>query len=236
MAIQLDAKLIAAIESYVKSFPGGSLAVISRAFQQELRRLAESGLLSLGDDKDLAGESLEIRVLLLLSAIGISVTRGRPGMEDLVATPPEGAQPDLPLVIEVKSDRKPSLQREDLRQLDDWVFDLSQEEIARKSGLGGRGDALAMATLGLLTSIRHHPTPHKGVLVFNAPVGIPFDKRAPIALSADQIEFAKKRNFCLVPINALITLTEVVARKDRTLLDVWKELHHTCGILEMRSA
>lgn len=231
MAHQLNAELVAAIQSHVRNCPGEPLAVVSRAIQRELRRLAELDLLSLGADKDLTGESLEVRVFLLLRAMGIQVTRGRQGFEDFVAAPPEGAIPNRPLVIEVKSDRKPSVQREDLRQLDDWVFDLSKEEIARKNGLGGGIDVLAIATDGMLTSTHHHPSPHKGVLIFNAPVGVPFDQRASPPLSTDELAFAQKRNFCIVPISELIEITQAIQQGRKTLLDAWKVIHDTCGIL-----
>ena len=231
MAHQLSAELVAAIESQTRDSAGEPLAVLSRAIQQELRRLAEAGLLSLGSDKDLTGESLEVRVFLLLQAMGINVVRGRQGMEDFVAHPPDGATPNRPLVIEVKSDRKPTVQREDLRQLDDWVFDLSQEEIARKKGLGGGLDTLAMVTNGLVSSTHHHPSPHKGVLIYNAPVGVPFDQRTSTSLSSDELAFVKKRNFCIVPINDLISIAKAIQQGQKDLLSTWKEIHETCGTL-----
>lgn len=231
MAHQLKATLVAAIESHAKDNPGEPLAVISRAIQQELRRQAESGLLSLGSDKDLTGDSLEIRVFLLFQAMGISIARGRNGLEDFVANPPSGATTSRPLVIEVKSDRKPSVQREDLRQLDDWVFDLPQEEIARKKGLGGRPDALARATHGLVSKTHHHPSPHKGVLVFNAPVGVSFEQRTSPPLSPGELAFAQKRNFCVIPIQELIAIEWAIRQGRKTVLEVWEAINETCGVL-----
>ena len=231
MAHPLNDDLLEALESHIKSKPGEELAVVSRAIQQELRRLAELGLLSLGADKNLTGESLEVRVFLLFKAMGITITRGRIGFEDFVAKPPSGATTNLPLVIEVKSDRKPSVKRKDLRQLDDWVFDLSQEEVARKKGLGGGPDGLSIGTGGWFTSTHHHPTPHKGLLVFNAPVGVAFDQRKSAPLSEDVLAFVQKRNFCVIPIQELTAIEAAIREKRYSVLAVWKALHETCGIL-----
>lgn len=230
MAHQLSTDLLAAIESHVRGCSGEPLANISCAIKKELRRLAESGLLPLGHDKDLTGESLEIRVFLLLREMGIQAVRGRPGFEDFVANPPAGATPNLPLVIEVKSDRKPSVQRGDLRQLDDWVFDLSGEEVARKKGLGGTISPYAIATLGLHTETYHHPSPHKGLLIVNAPVGVPFDQRTSSLLSPDELEFAQRRNFCIVAIDELVAEAEAVRHKRKSLLETWMAIHNTCGM------
>lgn len=233
MAQQLKATLIAALESQVKDNPGKTFVEVLQAIEKELRRLAESGLLSLGADKDLTGESLEIKVLLLFKAMGIAIKRGRNGFEDFVATPPTGATPNRPLVIEVKSDRKSTVQTEVLRQLDDWVFDLSQEEVARKEGLGGGFDLLSQYTGGLLTDTYHHPSPHKGVLVLNAPLGNSFEQRALPSLSADQVTFIQKRNFCIFPIQELIAIEQAIRQGRETVPDVWKAIHKTCGILSL---
>ncbi|MBI4701993.1 MAG: hypothetical protein HY744_12720 [Deltaproteobacteria bacterium] len=45
------------------------------------------------------------------------------------------------------------------------MFELSGEEEARKHGLGGGVDPLAVATGGFASQRRHHPTPHKGVML-----------------------------------------------------------------------
>lgn len=235
MVHHLKTDLLAALESHARENPRVPLSEISSAIQLELRRLAESGSLPLGSDKDLTGESLEVRVFLLIQIMGIPIARGRKGFEDFVVSPPSGATTNRPLVIEVKSDRKPSVQREDLRQLDDWVFDLSQEEVARKKGLGGGTDARAIATLGLHTSTHHHPTPHKGVLVFNAPVGVPFEQRTSPSLSRDELAFAQKRNFCVIPIQELIAIAEAIQQERKATLDVWKAIHETCGIFSLSS-
>ncbi len=199
-----ESALTEALSAYVRANPSDSLGQVSRVVLKDLRKLAESGRLVLGIDKDLTGESLEVRVFLLFQSMGLDIRHGRLGLEDFVVTPPQGAKTKNPLVIEVKSDRKPVVRRDDLRQLDDWVFDLSQEEFARKSGLGGGIDFLAMTTHGLRSRTHHHPTPHKGVLIFNAPVGMPFEQRTFDWLPTDELNFARKRNFCVMPIKHLL--------------------------------
>ena len=103
-------------------------------------------------------------------------------MEDFVVKSPFDYEPSKPIVLEVKSSRKQHISRDQLRQLDDWVFELSGEQEARKYGLQGKGgiDTLAFVSHGMVTREsrpRYHPTPHKGVFIFNGPVGTPFNKR-----------------------------------------------------------
>lgn len=228
----LGSELISAINTYVGNHPEKTFSEVSNAIGKELNRLSESGSLALGNDKDLTGESLEIRVFLLLRDMGIPIDRGREGLEDFVAKAPENTTPNIPLAIEVKSNRKPCVTREHLRQLDDWVFDLSQEEMARKKGLGGKSDPVAMIHGGLMTTTHHHPTPHKGVLVFNAPVGMLFEQRISSPLGPDEIDFAIKRNFCVISIDALISASESIQQGHKNVLDIWQKIHETCGIFE----
>ncbi len=223
------AALTEALIAYVRANPTNSLEQVSHVVVQELRKLAESGRLKLGADKDLAGESLEVRVFLLFQSMGLDIRRGRPSLEDFVVEPPAEAKTKHPLVIEVKSGRKSSVSRDDLRQLDDWVFELSQEEIARKQGLGGGFDPLAMETQGLVSLKHHHPTPHKGVLVFNVPVGTPFDQRTSDCLSPDELTFARKRNFCVIPIKHLIDTSEIIAKGEKSATDFWESIHESLG-------
>ena len=229
---QDKADLVSAIETYVAKNPGSLLSEVSQFIRQELRRLADLGKLVLGSDRSLTGESLEVRVYLLFQSMGFDIHRGRQKLEDFVIDAPDGAKTKQPLVLEVKSDRKPTLQREDLRQLDDWVFDLSQEEVARKGGLGGGFDAMAFATSGLVSGRKHHPSPHKGVMIFNAPVGIQFEERKSPCLSPDDFDFVKKRNFCIIPLSVLISLSESVTKGSRSVVEVWEAIHSTCGELK----
>jgi len=189
----------------------------------QLKLLQENGDLRLGEDKDLTGIALELRVKQLIQQAGLNITEGRPGLEDFVITANSNSEFKDNIALEVKSARSPNPKIDDLRQLDDWVFDLSGEEKARKLGLGGGPDPLAMATNGLISRPKKHPTPHKGVLVFNGPIGLPFEQRSPPILHPNHHEFVYKRNFCVIGIADLVQL--VTQGPEATL----KALHTTVG-------
>jgi hypothetical protein len=191
--------------------------------------LAQQGLIRLGEDRNLGGWALEVRVKLLLTELGFDVQAGRPGLEDFIVPPPGGFTPDRPLVLEVKSGKASGPDREALRQLDDWVFDLSGEAEIRHGivryefyGHGGSVMASPRAT---------HPTPHKGVLIYNGPLGVPFHSRLPTWFEPDKEAFAQARNFCVVSLGRLLEW------HGRVLVDAsikpvfWQEIHRTAGVL-----
>ena len=208
-----------------------NLKAILDAFNSELQSLADSGVVTLGEDHDLSGMGLEIRTKLLLKTIGYDVRRGRDGMEDLVIDPDETLSPAKPICIEVKSSRSPQVSRDNLRQLDDWVFDLSGEELARKKGLGGGIDPLALVTEGMATRKQHHPSAHKGVMVFNGPVGVPFNERGSECVSANGMEFVIKRDFCIIPLDVLVTYAKHSGSAGGIRRQLWARIHSTSGIL-----
>jgi len=220
------------LAEFVASRPGDRLDKLMSEVRAGLVELAADGVVPLGEDKDLTGDSLEVRVATLLRTAGFAVARGRAGREDLVVSAPQDSRLSRPIVIEIKSDRKPTVQIQDLRQLDDWVFDLSQEYVARKQGLGGGPDPLAMATDGLMTSRRRHPTPHKGILVFNGPIGQPFDRRASPPLAGDLLAFAVQRCFCVIPFGHLIRDLAAVGSDGSLRRDLWSKWQETEGLLE----
>lgn len=222
-----------ALSSHVTASPQLSLHDVLRDVGDVLGELAEAGVVSLGKDENLTGPSLEIRVLLLLQSIGWAAARGRRGLEDLLVPPPLGAKTQRPLVIEVKSDRKPHIQRDQLRQLDDWVFDLSQEERARKQGLGGGLSTLALAFHGMAPlPPNFHPSPHKGVLIFNGPVGVPFSQRTQSPLSNDERAFAVKRNFCVLSLARLLEAVASVQGGAVPAVELWEHFQRTEGEFE----
>ena len=189
----------------------------------KLKSLHRNGALELGEDKDLSGISLELRVQQLFQKAEFNIVEGRPGKEDFVVIADENDELKDNLVIEVKSSRTPHPELDDLRQLDDWVFDLSGEEQARKHGLGGGLDPLAMVTNGLITRAKRHPTHHKGIFVFNGPIGVPFSERTSHILHPNQLEFTEKRNFYVIGIESLVTLLN----KGRQ--SAWVTLHESVG-------
>ena len=189
----------------------------------QLRLLQQNGDLDLDQDKNLTGISLELRVKQLFQQAGFNIAEGRPGQEDFLVTAEANDEYKDNIVIEVKSSRSPNPKLDDLRQLDDWVFDLSGEEKARKHGLGGGRDLLAMATNGELSKPKKHPTPHKGILIFNGPIGIPFEQRIAPILHPNQVGFVEKRNFCVIGIDKLVAL---ITQEPEEVLST---LHTTVG-------
>ncbi len=168
---------------------------------------------------------------MLFEKLGFDVVKGRSSMEDFIIKPPSDTQINDPLVLEVKSSQKPHLSRDNLRQLDDWVFDLSGEEKARKEGLGGGVDPLAMVTQGLASRKKRHPTPHKGILIFNGPVGIDFSERSSICFDENDREFIEKRNFCIISLDVLVNYMKAFEKDEAIRLIFWESIHKTAGML-----
>jgi hypothetical protein len=195
--------------------------------------LVDQGYLSLGEDCQLTGRPLEIRVRLLFEKMGLNAVEGRAGREDFTVAPPSDDFLQIPLVIEVKSSRKPQVTRDCLRQVDDWVYDLSQEEVARKQGLGGGVDDLATLTHGLSSTRHRHPSPYKGVLIVNAPVGTPFECRTESCVASNDIEFVEKRNFCVIPIQSLAHCCDAISAGQSNVIELWNRIHGTCGVLRL---
>ncbi|GMV17109.1 MAG: hypothetical protein AMXMBFR56_53330 [Polyangiaceae bacterium] len=162
--------------------------------------------------------------------MGLTVTTESPDLWDAVLGLP-GGDPSKPCVLEVKSAKGVGPTRSDLRQLDDWVFELSGEEKARKQGLGGGIDTLAMAHHGVLTSRQFHPSPRKGVMVFNGPLGTEFQSRPRDWLGANEKVFADKRDFAVVSFEVLLAWHERIANGAQSVGRFWSLLHETSGVL-----
>jgi hypothetical protein len=204
-------------------------------FQQVLRSLHQQGIVTLGDDAFLASGGLELRVEESLRAMRLGVRERSRSLEDRVVYPPSGMEPSVPAVVEVKSSKYTSPSRDDLRQLDDWVFELSGEEVARKESLyGTRIDFLQQSSEMVpygVSGVRAHPSPHKGVLIFNGPLGVPFDQRPDSWLHPDQQAFAEKRNFCVVSLPCLLAWHEQVTSEPHRISEFWKKVIETAGVL-----
>jgi len=114
-----------ALREAVRGQVGASVMDVQRVLWDELHRLCDEGKVAPGEDPSLSGRPLEWRVQGILQTMRFCVRKGRECLEDLVVDPPPECAGSDPLVLEVKSSRKPCLARDDLRQLDDWVFDLS---------------------------------------------------------------------------------------------------------------
>lgn len=228
-----DQILESTIRTYLEKTKPSTFQNVICTIQRDLEILTENGVLDLGPDIELGGYSLEIKTKLIFLNMGFNVARGRDGFEDFVIHSSKGMKPIDPLVIEVKSSRKPNISRDDLRQLDDWVFDLSGEEEARKHGLGGGFDALSFATNGMISLPKRHPSPHKGVMIFNGPIGVPFKNRPKTCISHNELDFITKRNLCIIPLNIL--LDYFVKFQDRSEIKeiFWNSIHKTIGQLEI---
>jgi len=224
-------KLRMAIRTVIERMHQPYLDDIQKAMSDEIAALRTAGLISLGEDKNLADFSLELRVNEVFKIMGFSIQRGRSGMEDYVVVPMERTEPQRPLVIEVKSSRKPNIGRDELRQIDDWVFDLSGEELARKHGLGGGRDTRALMTNGQFVSRKFHPTPHKGVLIFNGPIGIPFNERGASCLNKNDEDFVRKRNLCIIPFGVLVWYLGRFFINANVATEFWTLIHSTAGVL-----
>ncbi|MBW7865747.1 MAG: hypothetical protein GX580_17400 [Candidatus Hydrogenedens sp.] len=222
-----------AIRDAVAALERPLLSDIEKTINGELEQLCDEGHISLGEDYCLTGNALEWRIRLLVDEAGFVINRGRDGKEDFVIHPPEKCIPPKPIVLEVKSARKDQLGQDELRQLDDWVFDLSGEENARKHGLGGGGDTIAWLSQGIMTKRHYHPSPHKGVIVFNGPVGVPFAQRTGSCLSELGLEFAKKRSFCVIPFPVLIEHITCIRKNKDEMINFWRSMHETEGLLKI---
>ena len=153
------------ITKSLKTIESPLFGEIYRIFESQIASLCEEGILVFEKDHTLTGFALECRIKNIFKELNFEIDKGRDGMEDFVVKPPVDYEPSKPIVLEVKSSRKQHISRDQLRQLDDWVFELSGEQEARKYGLKGKGgiDTLAFVSHGMLTRKsrpRHHPTPH----------------------------------------------------------------------------
>jgi len=201
-----------------------------------LRSLAEDGTLAFEDDYQLGNEELEIKVATMLRHVGWTVERGRPGCEDLVVNrQPPGDQP--PIVIEVKSggEKKSSPDLRDARQLDDWVFALSDGNYQRKSGLGRRQRGLPRTggwNIGAAQGdLIGDPNPHKGLLVFNGQRGVRFEERKPVQLPANVEDFVVQRCICVAYLPVLVAWESAVKSGTTQAGDLWAAIQRTDGVL-----
>jgi hypothetical protein len=101
--------------------------------------------------------------------------------------------------------------------------------------LGGIDDFLALATHGVFTSKYFHPTPHKGVMIFNGPIGQSFENRQKDWLGTNEKAFAQKRDFCIISLECLISWYNSYQKDNSISSDFWKAIHSTAGILPFYS-
>ncbi|HUT88940.1 MAG TPA: hypothetical protein VMY37_05565 [Thermoguttaceae bacterium] len=226
---RIDIALRTAIESVVQSINVSYDELLS-AFRTQLDELARTGQISLGEDHCLASWALEVRVENIFGEMQFAVLKGRKDMEDFIVQPGTDSKPPKPLVIEVKSGKQSSPDRSSLRQLDDWVFELSGEEEIRK-GVKKLDMHWVTENQVMLMPRGQHPTPHKGVFIYNGPVGTPFINRPETWLGENERLFAEKRDFCVISLECLLSWYESFASDVDTCRRFWAEVHATRGVL-----
>jgi len=204
-----------------------------RQFRHALENLAQKGVVKFGPDYKLGGDILAIRVQLILSTMGLSVTSGRESLEDLIVAAPKFAANSYPypLVMEVKSGKWPSPTREHLRQLDDWVFELSGEGEIRRSGLEKYQPNRSYVSIGAIQPAPTHPKPHKGVFVYNGPLSKPFDQRPHPMLSKNEEEFSVKRSFCVISLPCLLSWASACKKSSELVEQFWFQVQTCMGEL-----
>jgi len=204
--------------------------------ENELKKLYIEGKIILNDDYALRHTGLEIRVEKVFKDMGFIVSPGRAkNLEDFIIEAQQHFSIQSPLVVEVKSGKHQYISRDDLRQLDDWVFELSGEEKARK------GDTFSDSFQAgwsygkpvIIPKQYKHPTPHKGVMVYNGPVGTLFEDRNNNCINPNDSEYVNKRFFCIIPFHILVSCFEKLLANEIEPEELWEKIQRTTGVLEV---
>ena len=201
-------------------------------------------------DYELHGrEFLEPRVCELFRQLGFKVTPDPRGnnKEDLLLEAPAEWTPQNRIVVEVKStivDHKKSPAIRDLRELDDWVFDVSGEKdirgrsltrwknpllIEQHIGTANQGHTY-LTTAGAIPYSPVHLSPVKGLLMFNGPTTTPFDCRDENWLGHNEREFAEIRSFCVLSLQSLLKWIDAFDANADLNQFFWRTLHETSGL------
>ncbi len=203
-------------------------------FDKKMESLVNDGKIFYRNDEYLGGKALEIKVRHILKQMGFKITFDKNVDSDGIITPNDIFKIKKPIVIEIKSGKTNSPTRTELRQLDDYIFELSGEEKARKEGLGNSG---------LKYNPQHnlygqgfekqkklfHPTPHKGLMIFNNTAGTLFNDNFHFELGFNEREFSNKRDICVLSYKELLDYSKLVLDNKMMLEDFWKLIHETVG-------
>ena len=101
-------------------------------FERKLESLVNEGKIFYRNDEYLGGKALEIKVRHILKQIGFKITFEKNIDSDGIIKHNDTFKNKKPIVFEIKSGKTNSPSRTELRQLDDYIFELSGEEKARK--------------------------------------------------------------------------------------------------------
>lgn len=209
---------------------------VQDAIENKLKKLYIEGKIILNDDYALQHAGLEIRVEKILRDMSFKVSPGRAmNLEDFIIEPRKHFSIQSPLVVEVKSGKGQYIPRDNLRQLDDWVFELSGEEKARKGDTFNDSfqPGWSYGKSVIMPKQYKHPTPHKGVMVYNGPVGTMFKDRNNNCINPNNSEFVDKRFFCIVPFHILLSCSEKLIANEIEPEELWEKIHKTSGLLEV---
>lgn len=208
---------------------------INENIDQLLKKLYRSGKIKIKEDNYLSNGALEIRVEELFQIMGFQIRSGRKNnLEDFLVDPSKEFETQIPLVIEVKSSKGPCLLLDDLRQLDDRVFELSGEEEIRKRRALKDSKNIFYITAGLPPGPDTHPTPHKGVLIFNGPLKVPFADRPKNCVHPNDRDFVEKRFFCIFPFSDIVEISKKISEGNLDKKQIWESIHQCSGLWKLR--
>lgn len=198
------------------------------------------------DDYKLTDKELQCRIGELFSTLDCKVViEPRFVKDDLLIEPPTDWLPQIKIAVEAKGPKsKERLTTRDLRQLDDWVFDLSGEkDIRRRSLIRWKNPLLReqdigtpelgmtiLETAGAVPYSPVHPSPVKGLLVFNGPTNKSFEDRSADWFPSNERKFAEIRSFCVLSLESLLRWVEACEYDDQLKQLFWLQLHETFGL------
>jgi hypothetical protein len=200
-----------------------------------------SGRTASDDLERLGGKDLERNVRDILEQLGFDVKTNRevtfPGLDvtppfDAYIPAPDNISPQKALVVEVKSSKKEWPVTDDLRQLDDYIYQLSGEERFRKQKIGLSHYPVWITNRISMPGWRiSYPESYKGVLVFNCTKGTHFEARSDKWVRHDQVKFAQQRRFCVMTLKCLLAWNDAIIGGEKTKQDLWSAIHQTDGEL-----
>lgn len=203
-------------------------------FEMKIERLVNEGKIFYRHDEYLGGKALEIKVRHILKQIGFKITFEKNIDSDGIIRPNEGFKIKKPIVFEIKSGKSNYPNRTQLRQLDDYIFELSGEEKARKEGLGDASlkyDPIHnIYGAGFAKQKKlYHPTPHKGLMIYNNTEGTFFKDNFLFEIGFNEKEFSRKRDICVLSYKEFLDFSKRVIDKNMQLEELWNLIHTTVG-------
>jgi len=203
-------------------------------FEKKMEILVNDGKIFYRNEEFLGGNALEIKVRHILKQIGFKITYEKNIDCDGIIRHNDDFKLKKPVVLEIKSGKSNSPSRTQLRQLDDYIFELSGEEKARKEGLGETGlkfDPLHnIYGHGLVKQKKlYHPSPHKGLMIYNNTEGTFFKDNFLFELGYNEKEFSIKRDICVLSYKEFLDFSTLIMKNEMQLEDLWNLIHKTSG-------